>query len=200
MPVPSLLAHAVTLAVYLKYPLIFLGTSVGGPFLILASGFLLRAKLLDLVPLFISLSFGELTLDMLWYFLGYRYADRVIGRFGKYFAFTPDLFEKIKTMFDRHHAITLFLNKIFMGFGMGIAILITAGATKMRFSTYMSWNVLGEIVWVSIMLYIGYFYAGLYAAVSSGLRIAFLAGTVVLMTVVIFGLSRHIRETTLKRF
>lgn len=190
----ALLSYSVTLAVYLKYPLIFLGTTIGGPFLILASGFFIHEGLLDIVPLFLAISLGELVLDIMWYYLGHFYVEKLIGRFGHTISLTPELFAKIKALFVKYDVMILFVSKLLMGLGMGIAILITAGASKIHFWKYMLWNAIGEVIWVSVMLYIGYFYAGLYTGVAESEKILFLVSTVVIVGALGFGASKFVKD------
>ena len=199
MPVPTILAYAITFTVYWKYLIIFFATTFGGPFLMLAAGFLIRQNVFDVIPIFLVLALGELTWDACWYVVGYRYADRFIARWGRVFSFSTDTFKKVKTLFARYHGITLFLNKLFMGLGMGIAVLVTGGATKIPFLRYMLWNALGEIVWVSLMLYIGYEYAALYAHVAFSLRIEFIIGTVLVVILLGYGLVTRARNHFLQK-
>jgi membrane protein DedA with SNARE-associated domain len=199
MPVPAILAYAITFTVSAKYIIIFLATTFGGPLLMLASGFLLHEGIFDLIPIFLVLSLGELTWDAGWYLVGYSYADRFIERFGRFFGFTPGMFQSAKEIFARYHGLTLFMNKLLMGLGMGIAVLVTGGATKISFLRYMLYNALGEVIWVSTMLYIGYFYAGLYGNVANSLKLLFLVGTIVAILALALGTSRYLRRKALKR-
>ena len=198
-PIPPFLAYALTFGVYGKYALIAVGMLIGGPFLIFLSGILLRLGFVELVPLFIAIAIGELTMDTIWYVIGYSYTDRFIERFGKYVNFTSSSYENIKSLFARYHASILFGSKVLMGLGMAIPILITAGATKIKFWKYLLWNALGEMVWVSMMLYIGYAYASLYARVALGLRIQFIIGTVILVALIGYGIVAHARGRFLKK-
>ena len=75
-----MLAYIVIIFSSLKYVLIFLATPIGGPTLILGAGVLLHEGLLSLPPLFAAIALGELTQDILWYFLGYRYGDRFVEK------------------------------------------------------------------------------------------------------------------------
>lgn len=193
MPIPTILAYAITFTVYWKYLIIFLATTFGGPILMLAAGFLVHEGVFDPVPIFLTLACGELTWDAGWYVVGHRYADRFIARSGRFFNFSTDTFERVKALFARYHGITLFMNKIFMGLGLGIAVLVTGGATKISFWKYMMWNALGEAVWVTMMLYIGYAYAGLYTRVAFGLRIQFLIGTLIVVALIGYGLVTYAR-------
>lgn len=198
MPIPAILSYAISFTVSAKYFIIFLSTTFGGPLLTLASGFLLHEGVFDLIPIFLVLSLGELTWDACWYAVGYFYADRFIERFGRFFGFTPEMFGKAKEIFARYHGLTLFMNKLLMGLGMGIAVLVTGGATKISFFRYMLYNALGEVVFVSVMLYIGYAYAGLYGSLASGLKIMVLGGTILAVLILMFGVSRYLRSRVLQ--
>ena len=165
----------------------------------LASGFLLHEGAFELIPLFLALAFGELTWDVGWYFVGYFYADRFIARSGRYFSVTPVVFDRIKSLFAKYHAVTLLGNKLLMGLGLGIAVLITGGATKVSFWKYMFVNAVGEVIWVSAMLYIGYSYADLLVKVTESLKITFLVGTILVAVLLGFGISKYARRKVLKQ-
>lgn len=198
MPIPSVLAYALTFGVYGKYLLIAAGMLIGGPFLIFASGVLLRLQLLELAPLFAAIVLGELSMDAVWYYVGHFYVDAAIERYGKYIGLTPESFGKIKALFARYGATILFVSKLFMGLGIAIAVLVTAGATRIGLWKYLLYNALGEVLWVSAMLYIGYFYAGLYENVAHGFKLVFLIGTVTAIFALGFGISRYLRKKTLE--
>jgi len=200
MPIPSALAYALTFGVYGKYILIALAMPIGGPLLIFASGFLLRLHLVELVPIFIAIAGGELAMDIVWYYVGYSFTEDVIERYGKYVGITPDLFAKVQRLFARYRTMVLFVSKLIMGLGMGIALLIVAGSTRMHFGKYMFYNALGEVVWVSMVLFLGYFYAGLYVSVAGGLRWILVAATILVVGALMFGVSRYLRARALGRF
>lgn len=191
---PDILSFALSTAVYLKYPLIFLGTSIGGPALILTSGVLIRNGVLDLLPLFLAVCLGELTLDVIWYWLGRTKADSIIQRNGKYVNITPEVYEKVKKLFYTYDAVVLFISKIAMGFGFIIAILIVAGASKIPFWKYMFWNALGEVIWVSVMLAIGYYFGDATASLSVGLKYYATAGFVAVMLALLFGVGSALKK------
>lgn len=198
MILPQILTVALGVTPLLKYPTIFFATSLGGPTLILASGFLLRLGLLQLIPLFLAIGLGELLLDTLWYYLGYHYADTLIGTYGRFIKFTPESYQTIKSLFTRYQLGILFASKVLAGFGMIIAILITAGATRIPFKKYILIVALGESIWLSIMLTLGYFLGELYTHVAKNLQLAFLIITPCTVLTFIFILSRYARTRIMK--
>lgn len=197
MPLPPLLEQALALGALWKYLLIFIATPLGGPTLILATGFLLRLDLLEFLPLFLVLALGELLLDALWYYIGYSHADRLVMRWGKFFGLTPAVFNKAKELLHKYHGSVLFTSKVMMGFGMIIAILITAGATRMPFWRYMAINAVGEVVWLCAILGIGYSLGEFYIHVADDFKVLFLVGAAVAITAVLYGGSRYMRGKVL---
>ncbi len=189
-----LFLHALTLAGYFKYPLIFVGAIVEGPILTVASGFLLHQKVFDLVIVYILLVTGDLVGDIAWYYIGYFLAEPVLRRHGKFLSLTPELFEKIKSIFQRKHSIILFVSKITMGFGMALGTLMTAGAARIPLRLFIFYNALGELIYVAILMLIGYYIGFLYNSIEAGFRIIFLFGVLIAVGLALYGFSQYIKK------
>lgn len=196
--IPPVLAYALTLTVAYKYILIALGTVIGGPALVLASGFMLRLGYLELIPLVLALAVGELSLDTIWYFIGRRHGENIMRKYGRYFGVTETGLEKIKELSEKHHAWILFAAKALAGLNVTIPILVIAGATKVPFRNYAIANALGEIAALTILLSVGYFFGELYFRVVEGFRIAFLAGVIALSVALLWAIARYARSRILK--
>jgi len=188
-----------SVAWYFKYPLLFIGTIFEGPIVMVASGFLLHFGIFEPIPLFIVLGAGDITADILWYFLGYHYVEPLIKKRGHFLSITPELFEKGKILFQRYHEKILIISKLTLGFGMAIVILTVAGASKVPFKTYMLLNILGEVVVVSVLLIVGYFVGNIYSYISDSFKIIFLAGMFIILIAVLFGFSRYIKSIIVKK-
>jgi membrane protein DedA with SNARE-associated domain len=199
MSLPDILVFATGLASFLKYPLISVGTAINGPIIIFASGMLIHLGVLDAFPAFLALVFGELAQDILFYWLGYRYGDEAVKKFGRYVSITEDVFAKIKTFFSSHGLYVLFGAKLTMGgFGTMLMILLTAGATKIPFWRYLAVAVAGELVWVSAVLGLGFWLGRFSQTVATNFRMAFLAGTLAMAFALAFGVSGYIRSRILQ--
>ncbi len=78
----------IALLLQYRYVLIVPVAIVGGPPFSILLGFIVRFSTLTFIPTYICLMLGELIGDAGWYWIGYRYGERFIKRFGKYVSIT----------------------------------------------------------------------------------------------------------------
>lgn len=195
---PTFVSYSISAIIYWKYVLIFLGAIIEGPIVMIACGFLLSLGVFELFPLFSAIFLGDLVGDIIWYYIGGHFADLFIKKFGKFFGLTPETFEKVKIIFYKYHAKILFFSKIVMGFGLAIYVLMVAGVTKVNFAKYMILNAVGEIIFVSIMVLIGYYFGGFYKYLSNGFKIGFIVIMSVIVVLLIYNLQKYFRAKLLK--
>jgi len=181
-----------------KYPLLFVGTIVEGPILMIASGFLLHLGILSFLPLYVTLIAGDLTGDIIWYYIGRYFADPLVQRHGKFIGVTPKMFEKTKEHFHRYNESILFISKITIGFGFALGVLMVAGATGVSFKRYVLLNFLGEVILVAVLLGLGYFFGQMYNYIADGFKMTFLAINAALVVLSIFGFTRYMKNRALK--
>lgn len=169
---------------YLVYAMILLLACAEGPWLSLILGVLMRLGDFSFFPVYMSLMLGDLIGDSVWYYIGRRYGDRFVAKYGKYFKVTASGVECMTRLFYRYKHPILFLSKISNGFGFALVTLMTAGMVRIPFGRYMLVNSLGQFVWTGMLLGAGYFFTHLYLTVSSVLgRVSLVAAAVVLATV-----------------
>lgn len=191
----SLFIHNVIIFLYsFRYIALFLGTIIEGPIIMIASGFLIHTGFFDLLPAFISIIFGDLAGDVIWYGVGYYIAAPILNRKGKFLSITPELYEKTKELFHKYHTKILIISKLTIGFGMALAILIAAGATKVSFKRYMYLNTVGEVFFVGYMLTIGYFFGKLYVAVPPSLKRVFIGFWAIIIVLLINLFSKYMKK------
>lgn len=194
MDTPALLEYAITLTSTFKYALVFIGTIIEGPILMVASGFLIHLGVFDPIPLYLTILAGDLVGDILWYYVGYFFAEPFMRKHGHFLSLTPENFEKIKTLFSKYHEKILFISKLTIGFGFALGTLIVAGATQIPFKKYLVLNLLGELVLVSILLVIGYSFAELYKYIDDGLKVGFVIGVIVIMSAILYGFAGYMKK------
>ena len=197
MHLPQFLVYSLTIAGQFKYGLIFIGTVIEGPILMLATGFFLRFGVFSLLPLYVSLVAGDLAADIGWYFLGYYFADPLIQKHGKFLGVTPEVFERVKKMLNENQTKILLGSKLTIGFGLALGVVIVAGATHIPFKKYLLLNTIGEMVLVAIMLSIGYFLGHLSTYVADGFKWLFIGAGIVTIGAAGYGFSRYIKSRTL---
>jgi membrane protein DedA with SNARE-associated domain len=191
------LANALVVAGRLKYPLLLVGVVVEGPILMVASGFLLRLGLFEPVPLFLTVVLGDLVGDVIWYYVGYYALDWFLRTRGHFLSVTPKVLEQMRKLYHKHHEKILFFSKISLGFGMSLATLTVAGASRIPFKRYMLFNALGEFVLVAVLLTAGYLFGNFYDQLARDLKVISLVGLAVMLIVATVGFSRYVKRVIL---
>jgi membrane protein DedA with SNARE-associated domain len=185
----SVLIH---LLVQYKLLLVFPAAFVLGPTASLACGFLLRLGTFDFLPLYLTLMAGELTGDILWYWIGHHYGHSFIERFGKYVSVTDSNVETSKRLFRKYHSIILLLSKLTTGFGFSVVTLFTAGFTRIPFSRYLLINIFGQFFWTAGLLSVGYFTTHFYLSVQGFFAHMSLVAVCIALIASLFGFGRYI--------
>lgn len=194
MDIPVILEYALSLSVTFKYIIVFVATMIEGPILMVAAGFLIHLGVFEPWPLYATIIAGDLAGDLVWYYVGYRFAEPFLRKHGHFFSLTPESFERIKKLFIKYHEKILFLSKVTVGFGFALGTLIVAGATRMPLRKYIVLNLAGEIVLVAVLLSIGYFFAELYKYVDKSLQVGFLVVSGVILVGIIYGFAGYMKK------
>ncbi|CAN5677089.1 hypothetical protein BH11PAT2_BH11PAT2_07460 [soil metagenome] len=164
---PGILAYALTTPFFVMYGLVLVAAILEGPIVFFVAGFLVHLGVLSILPTFVSLMLGDLIGDTIYYGIGYRYGHAFIRKFGKYIGVTEDKIEKVTTIFKKHDTKILMISKITNGFGLSMAVLIAAGMTRLRFSTFIFFNAIGELVWAALLIGSGYYFGQWYTQVDT---------------------------------
>lgn len=196
---PTFALFALEFAHY-KYLLIFIGTIIEGPILMIACGFLLKLGVVEIVPLYISIVAGDLVGDVFWYGIGRYFLDTFLVRFWKYFWVTWETLEKVKILFLKYHTKILFISKITIGFGVAIATLLVAGASRISFKKYMIVNLIGEIILVIALLSIGYILWNAYTQLSGHFKYYFVALFIVVIPLSVYLTHRYLKTKILDQW
>lgn len=155
-----------------KYALIFAGSYIEGSVVMMATGALLHAGLVDFWPAYGALVLGDILSDTMWYCIG-RFGGRpFLDRWGRIFNATPDVITTVERRFHAYHTSILIVSKLTMGFGFAVATLMTAGLLRVPFSRYFTINLLGGFVWVYVLVLVGYYFGNVLEAVPHNLQIA----------------------------
>lgn len=164
-----------------------------GPAVSIFAGILLRLDQLALIPTCAALAAGELGGDILWYWLGKRYGESFVARYGKYFGISHSSTTAIKRLFDDHHGKIIFFSKLTSGFGFSMAIFFTAGMTGVPFRRYMALNIAGQLVWTTVLLSLGYFLGHFYLQITGAFEKAAFVVAVLILGALAVGYARYLR-------
>ncbi|OHA27229.1 MAG: hypothetical protein A3C06_04010 [Candidatus Taylorbacteria bacterium RIFCSPHIGHO2_02_FULL_46_13] len=156
-----------------KYILLFLGTIVEGPVMMVASGFLWRLGNFEFFPMYLTLVSGDLVADLCWYSVGRTAARPLLYRYGRFLGITPVRVEKIEQRFHRYQDKILIVSKLTMGFGFALVTLIVAGMLKVPLRRYIVLNLIGGFIWTLLLIMVGFFFGNVYEYVTPEFKILF---------------------------
>jgi membrane protein DedA with SNARE-associated domain len=138
----------------LGYGLVFLGVGFGGEAAMIGLAFLLAQKFFSLVPFFIVSFLGVLFTDTLWFFLGKtRMAGRILDH--KYTTDTVFLItEAIRKVSRGNHLLAMIFAKFLIG--TRLVLILYVSRTNIPFKKFINANMVAILVWLLILIPIGY--------------------------------------------
>jgi len=144
-----------------RYPVIFVVVilgNVGRPIpeesVLALAGFLAERGVLRLTGVLAVGVLAAVTGDNLGYWVGRRYGQEALTRYGRYVWITPDRLAKASAAMTRHGGLAVFAAR----FVPGVRTLAgpVAGATGMRPLTFIVSNALGALAYVPYAVGLGY--------------------------------------------
>jgi membrane protein DedA with SNARE-associated domain len=175
---------------YEIYAVILVVGLLEGPFVSMVCGAILAMGFLSFWPVYLVLMLGDLIGDIFWYFIGYRFGERFIIRFGKFFGIKERHVERIKNVFQVRKYLLLFLSKITNGLGFSLAVLFSAGMSRIPFLQFISANVAGQLIWSGVLIGVGFFFGDLYLSINN---ITGKVSVVILFVIVLFAAIRYLK-------
>ncbi|MDD5774202.1 MAG: bifunctional DedA family/phosphatase PAP2 family protein [bacterium] len=140
------------------------GLFIPGQVFVAIGGFLVKAGVIDIAPLIFVSSSGAILGDLIGYFLGVKYGDSFVIKFGKYFFFKKEHLENTKQLMNDHTGKTLIIGR-FNSLTRAFAPFV-AGFTKVPFLKFLTYNITGGIIWAVSFVIIGYFFGKSYEVIS----------------------------------
>ncbi|MEI8337539.1 MAG: DedA family protein [bacterium] len=164
-----------------KYILLFVGAFFEGPAVMIGAGFLYQQGQFNFFQMYSCLVLGDFTADVFWYIVGRFGARKLINRYGKFFNITPEIIDKVEARFKAYQDLILWISKLTMGFGFSLATLLTAGMLKVKFRKYATINLIGGIIWVFVLVFVGYFFGNVYGLIADQFKWLFVVGLALLV-------------------
>ena len=131
-----------------------LGIPVPEETVMLAGGFLAGQMILDLRLVYLVVIFSAVTGDCCGYVIGRTGGQRVLTRLADTFPFMRTRYERLQLFFQTHGSKAVFMARFITGVRFMAGPM--AGACGMPFLQFLGWNVLGAIVWCSLVVTVGY--------------------------------------------
>jgi membrane protein DedA with SNARE-associated domain len=181
MIVESLDSLVGILATY-KYTLLFPISVVEGPIVSVIAGFLTANGIMNFITVYIVLICGDMVGDTMYYSIGRWGGRHFIKKWGHFFGVNENKVIKLETHFKNHAGKTLLIGKTQ---AVGALFLAAAGLSKMSYTKFIWFNLIGTSIKSLILLLLGYFlghayklidqYLGFYAIIASAILIAAIA-------------------------
>lgn len=154
---------AIFLAALLEATPLF-GLLVPGMVIVVAGGFMAKLGILDIGDAIAIAATGAILGDLVGYALGEKYGVSFLDRYGKYFFFHKEQFEKTKRLMDHHTGKSLIIGR-FNSLTRSFAPFI-AGSTGTPFGKFLWFNIVGGVMWATSFIMIGFVFGQSYEAVS----------------------------------
>src|SRR5215211_3382932 len=151
----SLIEHYGYLVVLFGVMLESTGVPLPGETTLLAAGVLVQRGHLDLGDAIAFGVLGAVVGDQIGYWVGREGGRPFVLRWGRYLFITPARLARAEAFFERHGGKAVFLARFFSGLHVFGALV--AGISRMRWTTFILYNVLGGAVWATAVVLLGYF-------------------------------------------
>ena len=146
-----------------EYLIVFFGVVLGTtgiPFpsaaILLAAGVLVQQGNLDLRYAIVVGILGAIIGNQIGYWVGHRAGRSFVLKWGRYVKLTPERLEQVEHLFARHGGKAVFAARFFSV--SRVLEALVAGTSRMRWSTFLIYSVLGGAVWATAVVLVGYFF------------------------------------------
>lgn len=141
---------------------------VEGPIITIIAAFLASLGVFHVGIVFALSVIGDMTGDVILYYVGKTWGMRFVRGFGRYMGITEGLVEKMRGYFARHGGKTIFLVKSTTG--LCWVTFVTAGIVRMSVRKFIGFSFLGGVVWSSFLVFLGYMYGYAFQSISQYIR------------------------------
>lgn len=181
-----------------KYWLIFPVAVIEGPIITVISGFLSHLGVLNFFGTYFLLLLGDVTGDVLHYSIG-RYWQRspFIKKHGHFLGYSDKVEDFLKSHFERHKIKTLVVAKF--SYGLGTAVKIAAGISKINFFDYIRINLIGSVPKILLLYLIGFYMGSSYLKINGYLNLATSIITAVVILIILFFVSKNLARKYLDK-
>ncbi len=109
---------------------------------------------MNLYMVILSATAGSLSGGLFNYYISYKMGYPFLEKYGKYVGLSNNALKKSCQFFQKHGAISTFIGRLMPGIRQYISL--PAGLAKMNIVAFSIFTILGALIWVSILAFIGY--------------------------------------------
>lgn len=168
------------------------GLPVPGETALLAGAAMAHFGRLSLPWVVVTAVGGAVLGDNLGFFIGRRYGRGLVERFGSRLGLTRKRLKQFDRFFDRHGGRTVFIARFVTGLRVFGALL--AGASGLRWPTFVFYNAAGAITWSTAIAIAGYSLAYSWETLERWIGRSGLIALAVVAAIVGFSVVRALRK------
>lgn len=142
----------------------FFGLFVPGMTIVVVGGFMVKLGILDVGDTIVIASLGAILGDLTGYILGKKYSVSFLDKYGKYFFFRRERFEKIKKLMNHHAGKSLIIGR-FNSLTRSLAPFV-AGSTGTPLKKFLIFNIVGGVAWAVSFVILGFVFGQSYEVAS----------------------------------
>lgn len=182
-----------------RYWILFPLAAVEGPIIAVIAGWLVSRGMLQFLPTFIILFFGDFLPDLFYFWVGHKmHRMEFIARYGVRFGITSTQLQSIEYLWHSHTLKSALFSK--WAYGMSTPLLMSAGFSKLPLRSFLSAIIPVIFFQYLILLIVGYYFGSSYQVVSRYLQGAewVVALGVLLFIVLYLFVTRFIKQKFLR--
>jgi membrane protein DedA with SNARE-associated domain len=130
------------------------GLPIPGETILLVAGYFCTQNGLSLPLVMLVAATGAVIGDNIGFAIGHHFGRGFLLRFGRFLFLTPKRLEYMENYFRSHGNKTILVARFITGLRVFAALL--AGASMMRWRTFLFYNVLGAVLWSIVITSLGY--------------------------------------------
>ncbi len=200
MILSSLWTSILNLISNLGYFGIFVGMTIESSFfpfpsevILIPAGNLVALGRMSFGGVFLAGIIGSLTGAFINYFLalllGRSLLNKLISKYGKFVFLSGESLERADGYFSKHGQITTFVGRLIPVIRQLISL--PAGFSKMNFSRFTLFTLLGSGIWTAILIYVGYFFGANTNMIGSNLNIFVIALSIIIIIIYLLTKKKH---------
>ena len=167
------------------------GVPVPGETILLAAGFFAAQGHFHLWMVIAIAACGAMLGDNAGYAVGRRVGRVALARYGPYILLTSKRLTKLDKFFARHGDKTILFARFVTGLRVFAALF--AGAARMPWRTFVSYNMVGAIIWAIAIALLGFFFGQSWELLHRWIgRAGFIAGLAVLLVILLVYVWRRL--------
>jgi len=184
-----------TIELFRQYHIIFLavlimlqgiGVPTGGSVLVMASGAFAFAGEFNIFVLFAEVWFFTLMGDSLGYWTWMRFGRFILITFPRIQKYLDPKLQKTGVLFRKRGRVAILITRFPLSV-LGALVNAIAGITKYKFLQFILTAMMGEFLWVTVYLGIGYWFGDSWETISYLLtQFGLLLGLIILLIIVIY--------------